>query len=228
MMTDGYCQKIRGIITYQQSYYLALESEPASQRGFENRNLAAATKRTFRLLQPKKRLSEGDFRLTADKVLGGFRRRNRFSVQAGFLYLHFCVYSCVSASRFLVCATFATSSCQIPRPCHHTRQHNMFSGMLALWSSSGYKVHEVPQATAAQFGKWQLLWWNDKAVQNYLTVLSVKPRDHLDKVLEMSSSAKMEVFLKLVVLNFVLVTGTLATDTEHPSGVGTCDYICLL
>lgn len=73
MMTDGFCQKIGGIITYQQSYYLALESEPASQRGSENRNLAAATKRTFRLLPPKKKkLSERDFRVTADKVLDGF------------------------------------------------------------------------------------------------------------------------------------------------------------
>lgn len=48
-------RKQRGIITYQQSHYLALESEPASQWAFENRDLAAATKKNIQVAATKKK-----------------------------------------------------------------------------------------------------------------------------------------------------------------------------
>lgn len=70
-MTDGCCQKIKGIITYQQSYYLAQESEPASQRGFEKPQLGSCHEKNIQIAatEKKQKLSEGDFGMTADKVL---------------------------------------------------------------------------------------------------------------------------------------------------------------
>lgn len=188
MMTDGFCQKKRGIITYQQSYYLALESEPASQRGSENRNLAAATKRTFRLLQPKKD-SEEDFKLTADKVLGGFRRREPvFSSSWVSLLALLCLLVHFS------CPTLATSR-QDPEamPPYQTIQcvfkYVSFVEFKWIWSpwspsSDSTSVWEVAPSLVER-----------QSCTKLSDSLSAKPHAHLDTILEMSSSATMKVFL---------------------------------